>query len=149
MHVMWIIHIILAIFMNLSVNCSGDVTNVVQETELPVAPAEPGFYPLSNIQVTCEQTRLKGLYILKFHWPVIMTQKVDPKPTEEAANGPRSNQDNEKPNGKKDNFHILANVRLFPIEEKKQDLKKVLTRRTPFIIPTYLEQGKKDIHLYI
>ena len=84
----------------LLVNCAGSTRNSPQGKE-PYKKDEPGYHPLMNVQITCDETRLKGFYILKFHWPVIMSyRRGGRKSAEDFQEEFQDNGDNKKPDGK-------------------------------------------------
>ena len=148
MPVIWLICAAIVFISSFPVNCANYVGRDPILANESHTPNEPRHRPLIKIQATCEETRLKGFYILKFHWPIISNHKDNKK----FADAQMEDQDNEE-NTKPDGISIvisqtLAIVRLFPIGRKARELKKIKTRRSPFLIPTYLEQGMEKIHSY-
>jgi predicted type IV restriction endonuclease len=125
------------------VSCSNTITPESTQVTIVANTSEPEYRPLINTQVSCEETKVKGLYLLKFHWPNSKRpNQRGRKSIEEEQNELQNTVDDTKPNGKKQS-HELAIIRLLPIENKSQQVKKAKTRKPPFIIPTFFEQGIK------
>jgi hypothetical protein len=83
-------------------NCSNTITPESTQVTIVANTSEPEYRPLINTQVSCEETRVKGLYLLKFRWPNSKKpNQRGKKSIEEEQNDLQNTVEDTKPNGKK------------------------------------------------